>query len=133
MTIIRVGEGIVIEEINNYSSVKDYLLQAEDDSYYYTTMRMVGRNGSIPEFEMHLNRIKTKSMEERAKIAAALQKLHKEYPIDLRVTLMKKLKSERIEILAEEMPVAEIDKTCQVEIRKGHRENVTEKSSKWMK
>ena len=125
----------VIETLS--CGIKEYLSNQLDlnnkqhNFDYYTAMRMLGRNGIIPELEMHLDRIKADSSEERSRIKGTLKELNKKYPVDLRVTLLR-FKS-GIEILAEEMPVAEIDKSCQVEIRKGNRKNVTEKSAQWIK
>lgn len=121
-------------------SVRDYLCSQPAD--LYTTMRLSGRTGKVFEFEMHLMRLKA-TPSERELIEKMLQDVCTEkyrdqaQDQDLRITLIRRQTTiffDSFDLIFEEMKTSMIEmESCQVEIRLGHRSNVQEKNSQWVK
>lgn len=87
-------------------------------------------SGSVLELEMHLDRVGAMGGE-REEIKSLLEELHRIQPRDLRITLIRTQKN-GFQLIYEDMPKMDL-KSCQVEVRLAHRQNVQEKNSQWVK
>lgn len=92
-------------------------------------MRLSGKTGEVSEFEMHMSRLKVEA-DQTGQIKEMLRQVH-QVDKDLRVTLVRN--SDSFDLIYEEMPNFDRIDACQVEIKLGHRENVQEKTSQWVK